>query len=89
MLQIWEHEYRPNWAVTDAGYEVLVGKPWHVDHNLMIDHKTGNVPLHNEKLSILQNYENENVISQILASNAFDHCAKNLIPNTAIKLTGL
>lgn len=61
VLQIIEHERRSNWAVSNLQYDILLGMPWHKEHNPMIDYKTGKVSLDNRNSPILKNHENEGV----------------------------
>lgn len=38
VLQIWKHQYRPNWAVVNCRYDVILGTPWNEDIQVITDY---------------------------------------------------
>ena len=38
VLKIGSHKYRSNWLVADCRYELLLGMPWHVFNNPVVNY---------------------------------------------------
>ena len=49
-LIIGKHSYKSNWLVANCRYEVLLGMPWHVAHNPLIDYSQRIVKVNSDEL---------------------------------------
>ena len=49
-LIVGKHSYKSNWLVSNCRYEVLLGMPWHVAHNPLIDYSQRTVKVNSDEL---------------------------------------
>ena len=74
-LQIGDHSYRSNWLVANCRYDVLLGMPWHVENNPLVDYnkktfslqpKIGNIGLKSFRKKVSRSSQNAEVFNLVL-----------------------
>ena len=51
-LKIGTHKYRSNWLVADCRYDLLLGMPWHVSNNPLINYQKRFIKLRNGNIRV-------------------------------------
>ena len=51
-LKIETHKYRSNWIVADCRYDLLLGMPWHVSNNPLINYQKRTIILGKEVIKV-------------------------------------
>ncbi len=67
--KIGNNDYKSNWLVADCGYDVLLGMPWHVAHNPVIDYRKRVVKAGQDDLNTISSTDTELKVTSLSMRN--------------------